>query len=173
MVRDEFVVILSGFLEAENENEKLLTPVGYLKEVIALELGDHIPVWVVYRCRQIRCDKRQGRQVIQTYPEMFCAVPPRRQLTHDSLLSSSDLRRALNDDSTYESPCSKYCEINHCISLFAKPYKLGFLAKAKVARNWAANFDYDDRADEGEENDVISNKSKIKVAFGIAGVVWR
>lgn len=47
MVGDKFAVVLAGFLEAKDEDEELLAPVGRLNKVVALEVGSHAPMRVV------------------------------------------------------------------------------------------------------------------------------
>jgi hypothetical protein len=49
VMSDEFVVVFSGLLKSEDQNEELLAPVGGLGEVVSLELGLHVPVGIVYR----------------------------------------------------------------------------------------------------------------------------
>jgi hypothetical protein len=46
---NEFLVVFPGLLETKEEDHKLLTPVRRLHEIVALEFGSHLPVWVVYK----------------------------------------------------------------------------------------------------------------------------
>ena len=47
MVRNKFLVVFPGFLETKDEDDKLLTPIRRLHEIVALEFGSHLPVWVI------------------------------------------------------------------------------------------------------------------------------
>jgi hypothetical protein len=47
VVHNIFLIVFPGFLETKDEDDKLLTPIGRLHEVVALEFGSHLPVWVI------------------------------------------------------------------------------------------------------------------------------
>jgi len=47
-MRNKFLEVFPGLLETKDEDDKLLTPVRRLHEIIALEFGCHLPVWVIY-----------------------------------------------------------------------------------------------------------------------------
>ena len=47
MVRNKFLIVFPGFLETKDEDDKLLAPIGRLHEIVALEFGSHLPVWVI------------------------------------------------------------------------------------------------------------------------------
>jgi hypothetical protein len=46
VVRNKFLEVFPGFLETKDDDDKLLTPIGRLHEIVALEFGSHLPVWV-------------------------------------------------------------------------------------------------------------------------------
>lgn len=47
MMGDEHVVVPPGFLETEEEDNKLLTPIGRLHKVVTFELRFHLPVGII------------------------------------------------------------------------------------------------------------------------------
>ena len=47
VVRDELLVVLPRLFKLEHEHQELVAPVCRLHEVVALELGLHVPVRVV------------------------------------------------------------------------------------------------------------------------------
>jgi hypothetical protein len=46
---NEFLEVFPGLLETKDKDDELLTPVRRLHEIVALEFGSHLPVWVVYK----------------------------------------------------------------------------------------------------------------------------
>jgi hypothetical protein len=44
---DEFLVVFPRFLKTKDEDDKLLTPVRSLHEIVTLEFGSHLPVRVI------------------------------------------------------------------------------------------------------------------------------
>lgn len=46
-MRNVFLVVFPGFLETKDEDDKLLTPIRRLHEIVALKSGSHLPVWVI------------------------------------------------------------------------------------------------------------------------------
>jgi len=47
VVRNKFLVVFPGLLQTKDEDDKLLTPIGCLHEIVALEFGSHLPVGVI------------------------------------------------------------------------------------------------------------------------------
>ena len=48
---DEFLEVFPGLLETKDEDDKLVTPVRRLHEIVALQFGSHLPVRVIYNLR--------------------------------------------------------------------------------------------------------------------------
>jgi len=64
VMRDEEMIVFTWLLHLERKDEELLAPVGRLDEVIAFQLGGHVPVRIIY-------------------PKVFRIVPPGRQARHN------------------------------------------------------------------------------------------
>lgn len=47
MVRDELVIVFPRFLETQEEDDELLTPVCGLHEVVPFQIGLHLPMGVI------------------------------------------------------------------------------------------------------------------------------
>lgn len=61
VVCDEFMVIFARLFETEDQNDELLTPIGCLHELIVLEFGQHIPMWVVFSENEVSKGSTSGR----------------------------------------------------------------------------------------------------------------
>ena len=46
---NEFLMVFPWLLETKEEDDKLLTPVRRLHEIVALEFGSHLPVRIIYK----------------------------------------------------------------------------------------------------------------------------
>lgn len=53
MVRDELVIVFPRFLETQQEDDELLTPVCGLHEVVPFQIGLHLPMGVICERRSV------------------------------------------------------------------------------------------------------------------------
>ena len=165
MVCNELLVVFARLLETRDEYDELLTPIRCLHQIIALELGSHLPMWVI--CEPEEKERHLSNSSVltvvngrRTDPELLTVVPPGWEVGHDS-----------------DAPRTEKREINDSVALFTKTIKLSPLADAKVTANRITDSEEGELADEREEYDVISKEDKIKPAFAISRVgnviCWR
>ena len=47
VVHNKYLVVFPGFLKMKGEEDKQLTLMGRLHEIVALEFGNHLPIWAI------------------------------------------------------------------------------------------------------------------------------